>query len=196
LGTSSNYDLAGTKKELEGMEMRGLKGLTLERAIVYGRVSTSPYIRLGDAHNVSSAQLQLDRQSLSLLLNSLSDFTSSQNYCRQSGDPLLASDLSSAATTLNLPVPSTTVPLRNDGSEGRPRRKYLARLLVEMCLSRRIESKGNLSTEGESEEAQAEDDRIRSKRDQVARILEAQSIHLDVLEVSGTPIVILDGRVH
>jgi hypothetical protein len=88
------------------------------------------------------------------------------------------------------------VPLSNDGSEGRPRRKYLARLLVEMCLSRRIEAKGNLSTEGESEEAQAEDDRIRSRRDQVARILEAQSIHLDVLEVSGNPIVILDGRVH
>lgn len=39
LGTSSNYDLPGTKKELEAMEMKGLKGLTLERAIVYGRVS-------------------------------------------------------------------------------------------------------------------------------------------------------------
>lgn len=38
LATSSNYDVTGTKQDLEGMEVKGLRGLTLERALVYGRV--------------------------------------------------------------------------------------------------------------------------------------------------------------
>lgn len=38
LSTSANYDIPGTKKDLEDMELKGLRGLTLERAVVYGKV--------------------------------------------------------------------------------------------------------------------------------------------------------------
>lgn len=38
LGASSKYDVAAMKQELEEMEVKGLRGLTLERAIVYGKV--------------------------------------------------------------------------------------------------------------------------------------------------------------
>lgn len=40
LSTSSNYDILAIKKSFEDMESKGLRGLTLERAIVYGKVST------------------------------------------------------------------------------------------------------------------------------------------------------------
>lgn len=40
LSTSSKYDVQDAKRELEELEMRGLRGLTLERIIVYGKVST------------------------------------------------------------------------------------------------------------------------------------------------------------
>lgn len=38
LNSSTKYDPEDAKKELEAMEMRGLRGLTLERAVVYGKV--------------------------------------------------------------------------------------------------------------------------------------------------------------
>lgn len=38
LSTSSKYDVAGTKQELDEMELKGLKGLTMERVVVYGKV--------------------------------------------------------------------------------------------------------------------------------------------------------------
>lgn len=42
LANSSNYDVTGVKKDLEEMEVNGLRGLTLERAIVYGKVGFPP----------------------------------------------------------------------------------------------------------------------------------------------------------
>lgn len=41
LSSSSKYDVEDAKKELEAMEVKGLKGLVLERAVVYGKVSLS-----------------------------------------------------------------------------------------------------------------------------------------------------------
>lgn len=41
LATSTNYDVPEVKKELEDLEMKGLRGLTLERAILYGKVRRS-----------------------------------------------------------------------------------------------------------------------------------------------------------
>lgn len=38
LSGSTKYDVQAAKQELEEMEVRGLRGLTLERAIVYGKV--------------------------------------------------------------------------------------------------------------------------------------------------------------
>lgn len=38
LSASTKYDVQAAKHELEEMEVKGLKGLTLERAIVYGKV--------------------------------------------------------------------------------------------------------------------------------------------------------------
>ena len=38
LSTSSKYDVPGTKQELDEMELKGLKGLTMERVVVYGKV--------------------------------------------------------------------------------------------------------------------------------------------------------------
>ena len=42
LNNSPNYDVAAAKKELDEMEVRGFRGLTLERAIVYGKVRQLP----------------------------------------------------------------------------------------------------------------------------------------------------------
>lgn len=47
LGTSSKYDVAAMKQELEEMEVKGLRGLMLERAIVYGKVSSSGMVTQG-----------------------------------------------------------------------------------------------------------------------------------------------------
>ena len=53
LGTSSKYDVSGMKTDLEEMEMKGLRGLTLERAIVYGKVrATARSIAEAGAHLV------------------------------------------------------------------------------------------------------------------------------------------------
>ncbi|KAL8283319.1 hypothetical protein RQP46_005729 [Phenoliferia psychrophenolica] len=153
LNNSSNYDVAATKKELEDMEVRGLRGLTLERAIVYGK-------------------LRLDRQALSLLLHSLQDLTSAETYCHQSGDPLLASDISAAAARLSLLLPKARKVGSAAKKEGEEQRKAdLARLLVEMCLVERGE-------EG--------DTRNEVHKEQVARILETQAVHLNTLEVLPT----------
>lgn len=38
LRASTKYDVAKIKKDLDDMELQGLRGLTLERAIVYGKV--------------------------------------------------------------------------------------------------------------------------------------------------------------
>ena len=44
LRTSTKYDVAQIKRVLDEMEMTGLRGLTLERAIVYGKVSSADRI--------------------------------------------------------------------------------------------------------------------------------------------------------
>lgn len=43
LDSSTKYDLEDAKKQLEAMEMKGLKGLTLERAVVYGKVTRTRF---------------------------------------------------------------------------------------------------------------------------------------------------------
>mgnify|MGYP001586933735 FL=1 len=48
LNTSAQYDVPAMKAELEDMEVRGLRGLTLERAIVYGKVRLRPSDSLSD----------------------------------------------------------------------------------------------------------------------------------------------------
>ncbi|KAK4698396.1 vacuolar protein sorting-associated protein 3, partial [Phenoliferia sp. Uapishka_3] len=155
LNSSANYDVAATKKVLDDMEVRGLRGLTLERAIVYGK-------------------LRLDRQALSLLLHSLQDLTSSETYCHQSGDPLLASDVSAAAARLSLLLPKTkrTTSSKKEGQE--QRKAGLARLLVEMCLVGRGGGEDDVDAPPEVH------------KEQVARILETQAVHLDTLEVLPT----------
>lgn len=45
LRASSRYDVTSVKKDLEDMEKRGLRGLTLERAIVYGKVRWNVFHR-------------------------------------------------------------------------------------------------------------------------------------------------------
>ncbi|BGP17675.1 hypothetical protein JCM10213v2_005713 [Rhodosporidiobolus nylandii] len=138
LGASSKYDVEGAKQDLDEMEMEGMRGLTLERAVVYGK-------------------LHLDRQAFSLLLNTLHDLASAETYSLQSGDPLCTAD----------------VPLSQAKREGEARRKQsLARLLVEMCLARS-------STVGNAEQ---ERDEVVSK-EQAARLLETQALHLDALEI-------------
>ena len=178
LATSVNYDVAGTKKELEELELKGLRGLTLERAIVYGKVTSFRFSRSATSDD-SFRQLQLDRQALSLLLHSLRDLTSSETYCHQSGDPLLLSDLAATASLLNLSMPTSLRKKPVVPKEGEAARKSsLARLLVEMILAKRIgdDVPGELDTEG--------------KQRQVARILETQAIHLDCLEVRPSPFAI------
>ncbi|KAI5477112.1 TGF beta receptor associated protein [Pseudohyphozyma bogoriensis] len=152
LGKSKNYDVAGTKKDLEEMEVKGLRGLTLERAIVYGK-------------------LRVDRQALSLLLNTLQDLSSAETYCHQSGDPLLAEDLTAIASILSLPMPKSkkASALKKDGEE--VRKSELARLLVEMCLA------GSGAEGGEDVKTDG------AREVQVARILETQALRLDTLEV-------------
>lgn len=111
-------------------------------------------------------QLKLDRQALSLLLHTLQDLSSSETYCSQSGDPLLASDISATAALLSFSMPSSRKRsvVKKDGEE--ERKIDLARLLVSMCLS------GNGSDESVF------------KMEQISRILEAQSLNLDTLSVS------------
>ncbi|ORY74073.1 hypothetical protein BCR35DRAFT_293491 [Leucosporidium creatinivorum] len=154
LGASSKYDVTAMKKELEEMEVKGLRGLTLERAIVYGK-------------------LNLDRQALSLLLHTLHDLTSAEAYSHQAGDPLLPTDVAAAAAVLALPSSSSSTKRKKGGSakkevELEERRKSLARLLVEMCLVGR-EGEEKVESEG--------------ARKEMARILETQAMHLDTLEV-------------
>ncbi|GJN90241.1 hypothetical protein Rhopal_003240-T1 [Rhodotorula paludigena] len=146
LGSSSKYDLQGAKKEFEEMEVKGQRGLTLERVIIYGK-------------------LCLDRQALSLLLNTLRDLSSAETYALQSGDPLTTPDVSSASFKLGIPIKRMKKALSPVKQEEEHRRKEgLARLLVEMCLR------------GGPEPAVAGEE-------QVAQLLEAQAVHLDTLEV-------------
>ncbi|GAA6028594.1 hypothetical protein JCM8097_007301 [Rhodosporidiobolus ruineniae] len=156
LGASSKYDVQGAKKELEEMEMRGERGLVLERVVVYGK-------------------LRLDRQALSLLLHTLHDLPSAETYSLQSGDPLLPSEVAAAASTLALPT--ATKKARKALSAGKReeeerRKEGLARLLVEMCLAEKPAG---------AEEGR-EPKRVASE-EQVARLLETQALHLDTLEV-------------
>ncbi|GAA5825001.1 hypothetical protein JCM11251_006058 [Rhodosporidiobolus azoricus] len=153
LACSSKYDISGAKKELEAMEVKGLRGLTLERVVVYGK-------------------LHLDRQALSLLLHTLRDLPTAEAYSLQSGDPLSSTDVSAAAAKLELPFskrprrqPSQSSAKREEEER---RRREVARLLVEMCLAK--------SPSGEEEKPVASEG-------QIARLLETQAIHLDTLEI-------------
>ncbi|GAA6055225.1 hypothetical protein JCM3770_000723 [Rhodotorula araucariae] len=117
LGSSSTYDVEGVKADLEEMEMRGMRGLALERVIVYGK-------------------LRLDRQALSLLLHTLRDLASAETYALQGGDPLLVLDVSAASAEIGLAFKrsrKTLAPSR--AHEEQRRREGLARLLVDMVLA-------------------------------------------------------------
>ncbi|GAA5915979.1 hypothetical protein JCM6882_003485 [Rhodosporidiobolus microsporus] len=159
LGGSSKYDVQGAKKELEEMEVRGLRGLALERVVVYGK-------------------LRLDRQALSLLLHPLNDITTAETYSLQSGDPLSPSDVSAAAAKLELPFNkrarrhASQSPAKREEEERR--RKELARLLVEMCLAQRPPA-------GDAKED--EEEQTVASEEQIARLLETQAIQLDTLEI-------------
>ncbi|CEQ41527.1 SPOSA6832_03250, partial [Sporobolomyces salmonicolor] len=157
LSGSSKYDVQGAKADLEEMEMKGLRGLTLERVIVYGK-------------------LRLDRQALALLLHTLHDLSSAESFALQSGDPLLPADVSWTASQLNLPFKRARKAKREDDDR---RKESLARLLVEMCLKRPASS-------GSFEQEEDGKDTGRSEAvtwEQIARILETQAVHLDPVEV-------------
>ncbi|BGP33373.1 hypothetical protein JCM10296v2_005173 [Rhodotorula toruloides] len=157
LSGSTKYDVQAAKQELEEMEVKGLRGLTLERAIVYGK-------------------LHLDRQALSLLINNLHDLASAEAYCLQSGDPLAQADVVAATSKLDLPFKRNRKALSAARREEEERRKQaLAKLLVEMCL-RRPQS-GSFSEETEKTDEGA------VPKERVARLLETQAVHLDTLEV-------------
>lgn len=115
-------------------------------------------------------QLHLDRQALSLVLHTLHDLSTAETYALQSGDPLLASDVSAASALLGLSFSSSSSSSKRTkraptapggGADEQQRREALARLLVDMCVARP-------DVAGE---------------EQVARLLETQAIHLDTLEV-------------
>ncbi|BGP09381.1 hypothetical protein JCM10049v2_005249 [Rhodotorula toruloides] len=157
LSASTKYDVQAAKHELEEMEVKGLKGLTLERAIVYGK-------------------LQLDRQALSLLINNLHDLASAEAYCLQSGDPLAQADVVAATVKLDLPFKRNRKALSAARREEEERRKQaLAKLLVEMCLRRPQPGSFVDETEKTGEGA--------IPKERVARLLETQAVHLDTLEV-------------
>ncbi|GAA5972182.1 hypothetical protein JCM11641_002531 [Rhodosporidiobolus odoratus] len=156
LGSSSKYDLQGAKQELEEMEMRGLRGLVLERVIVYGK-------------------LHLDRQALSLLLHTLHDLSSAETYSLQSGDPLCMSDVSTAASKLSLPFKRARKHRSTAKFEEEDRiKESLANLLVEMCLSATNLTASESGEPGETRTV---------KEEQVARVLETQALHLETLDV-------------
>lgn len=139
-----------------------------------GRYVVATSARALPADPTQIEQLHLDRQALSLLLHTLHDLSSAALYAHQAGDPLAAVDIAAAAEALALPS-SPAAGKRKKASarkeeELEERRKGLSRLLVEMCLSER--------GEGQEVERQGE-----GARRQVARILEAQALHLDTLEV-------------
>ncbi|GAA5939746.1 hypothetical protein JCM3775_001615 [Rhodotorula graminis] len=120
LGHSTQYDVQSAKADLEEIEIKGMRGLTLERVIVYGK-------------------LGLDRQALSLVLHSLHDLSTAETYALQCGDPLVASDVRAASSLLGL-VFSRRAPRHGGGPEAeharQERREALARLVVDMCVAR------------------------------------------------------------
>ncbi|GAA5933539.1 uncharacterized protein JCM15063_001342 [Sporobolomyces koalae] len=122
LSHSTKYDVSDAKRELEDLEVKGARGLTLERTIVYGK-------------------LKLDRQALALLLHTLQDLSSAETYALQNGDPLVPTEVAIAASKLKLALKRTR---RNQHSaavreEGVGRQQWLARMLVEMCLAQASE---------------------------------------------------------
>ncbi|GAA5907483.1 uncharacterized protein JCM6883_001219 [Sporobolomyces salmoneus] len=131
LSTSSKYDLSETKNALEEMEMKGLKGLTLERVIVYGK-------------------LKLDRPALSLLLHTLHDLPSSETYSLQSGDPLSSFEISQLVSLLQIPL-KRVHKRHQKREEGTRRKETLARILVEMCLSSSSTTGGEGNVKGEAQ---------------------------------------------
>ncbi|GAA6019435.1 hypothetical protein JCM8202_001808 [Rhodotorula sphaerocarpa] len=155
LSSSAKYDVEHAKTELEAMETKGLKGLTLMRAVVYGK-------------------LHLDRQALSLLLHVAGDVSSADAYCLQAGDPLSDSDISACTAKLGLPGKrrgrqhATTAAKRE--AEDR-RRRELAKMLVEMCVARPPSGSGS--------------DRSPLRDDQVARVVASQAVYLDAVELLG-----------
>lgn len=117
-------------------------------------------------------QLHLDRQALSLLLHVAGDVSSADAYCLQAGDPLSDSDISACTAKLGLPGKrrgrrhATTAAKRE--AEDR-RRRELAKMLVEMCVSRPPSGSGS--------------DRSFLRDDQVARVVASQAVYLDAVEV-------------
>ncbi|KAK4052008.1 hypothetical protein OIO90_004538 [Microbotryomycetes sp. JL221] len=167
---TSRYSRQEVKSKLDELEKKGARGLTLERVIVY-------------------AQLQLDRQVLSLLVNTVNDLTTAEVYCQQGGDPLIASEVATAAGVCGLPESFVKPPPAGVGSSrakqaatsgnvassSNPRRRRvdLSRLLVELSLQNSAET----SNSGHPDANQLQ--RARG----IARILEAQAGTLNPLHV-------------
>ncbi|KAM0786374.1 hypothetical protein ACM66B_001842 [Microbotryomycetes sp. NB124-2] len=161
LAHSSKYSRESVKTRLDELEKRGMRGLTLERVIVYGK-------------------LQLDRQALSLLVNGLQDFVSAEVYCHQGGDPLIASEKARAGDLCDVftsPKGNRTTTkkgaasLSTSGASSKRRRAELSKLLIEMSLLGQRES---VDDDGQSSLDSAP---------AIARILEAQATTLDPAHV-------------
>ena len=160
LATGSAYDPAQLKTRIDELAVRtGL--LTLERAVVYGR-------------------LRLDRQALALLVHGLRDLSSAGRYVRQAGDPLAAAELKAVAALLGLPAKpiggkkkAAAAAARREGLAGPGGDESgLARMMVEMALAQ------GLAREGAA-------DRAPYPPAVLARLLQAQAAHLDPAEAIG-----------
>lgn len=104
-------------------------------------------------------------------MHSLHDLEAADAYCLQAGDPLCDADISACTKKLGLPVKlrSRRVPTSAAKRESDERRRRdLARLLVEMCLSLR---------------AQPAPGSAFPTDEMVAKVVGAQALHLDALEV-------------
>lgn len=118
LSSGSAYDPAQLKIRLDELSAKS-RGLTFERALVYGR-------------------LRLDRQALSLLVHTLHDLTSAGRYVRQGGDLVTPEEVRLIAKNLGLPakaIGGKKKGSRKDGLSALANEPALARLLVEMSLS-------------------------------------------------------------
>ncbi|KAK4050303.1 hypothetical protein OIV83_003624 [Microbotryomycetes sp. JL201] len=156
LSHSNEYSRERVKTRLEEMEKRGLRGLTLERAIVYGK-------------------LQLDRQALSLLVNGIRDLTSAEVYCQQGGDPLIGSEKARASELCNVPISDShhgpTRGKKGPATVTRRRRTELSKLLIEMSLL------------GQTENSERDGRPLLDSAPAIARILEAQASSLEPAHV-------------
>ncbi|GAA5958846.1 hypothetical protein JCM3765_000755 [Sporobolomyces pararoseus] len=174
LTISNKYDLNDSKTRLEEIEIKNGGGgcLTFERVIVYGK-------------------LKLDRQALSLLLNHLKDFKTSETYTFQSGDPIVSIiQLKEILTKLNLSPLKRLNHFKkihhHHGQHSVERKKDLAKILVEMTLLGSTSSttkREKIVDEQGGKREEAEEDQTSEELERISKILEAQAINLDTIEV-------------